>query len=74
MFLTSSRKWELAQQTSEKASQLIEVVRARDIHIPADRDFITFTDIFNVKGHHWHVLSYLRTFADATRGNNNLAR
>jgi hypothetical protein len=44
------------------------------MHILADRDFTTFTGTFNAKDHYRYLLSYLRTFADATRGNNDFAR
>ena len=42
--------------------------------ILADRDFTTFTDTFNAKDHNRHLLSYPRTFANATRGNNHFDR
>ena len=38
------------------------------MHILADRDFTTFTGILNAKDHYRYLLSYLRRFADATRG------
>ena len=44
------------------------------MHILTDRDVITFTDTFNAKDHHRHLVSYLGTFADATSGNNHFAR
>jgi hypothetical protein len=71
---TSSGLWNLAQQASHKASQLIEVVRPGDMYILADRDFITFTNLFNAKDHNRHLLSYLGTFPDATRFNNDFSR
>ena len=44
------------------------------MHILANRDFITFTDIINAKDHNRHLLSYFRTLADSTRGSNNFSR
>src|ERR1700681_4627599 len=74
LFSASRGNWNLLQQTSEQPSQLIEVVRLRDMHILADRDFTTFTGTFHAKDHYRYLLSYPCTFADATRGNNDFAR
>jgi hypothetical protein len=45
----------------------------RDIYIPADRDFVAFTDVFNAKDHNRNQLSYLRTFTYAPHRNENFA-
>jgi hypothetical protein len=66
--------WSLEQQASEKASQLIEVVRPGDMHIFADRDFFALTDLFNAEDHHRHILCYSRTFTDTICGINNFTR
>ena len=46
------------QQSSEKASQLIEVIRARDMYVFADRDFITLGNLFDAEDNNRHILSY----------------
>ena len=72
--LHSSGLGNLVQQASDKASQLIEVVRPGDMYILADRDFITLSDLSNAKDHNRHLFSHLRPFAYATGGKNNFAR
>jgi hypothetical protein len=62
------------QQTSEKAPQLIEVVRPSDMHILTDREFLALTNLFDAEDHNGHILSNLRTFTDTTRGSYYLAR
>jgi hypothetical protein len=62
------------QQTSEEASQLIEVVRPSDMHILTDREFLALTNLFDAEDHNGHILSNLRTFTDTTRGSYYLAR
>jgi hypothetical protein len=39
------------QQASDKASQLIEIVRPGDMYISFDRDFITLGDLANAEDH-----------------------
>jgi len=58
------------KETSKKTSQLIEVVWAGNVHIPSDRDFITFVDVTITKDYHRNI-SDPGAFADATRGDNN---
>ena len=58
------------KETSEKTSQLIEVVWASNVRIVADRDFITFVDVTITKNHHWNI-SDTGAIPDATRRDNN---
>ena len=69
----SSGYWNQLQQTSEETSQLIKVVRTRDMYVLADRHFIAFGNLFNAKDHYRHTLSHLRAFAYATRDDNDFA-
>lgn len=71
---TSSGVWNLLEKVSEKISQLVEVVRARDKYILADGDFIALTYLFNAKEHHRHILRQPGTFAYIASSGDDIAR
>ena len=52
------------QQPSEKASQLIEVIRARQVYVFPDRDFITLSDLVHAEDNNRHILSYRSTLSN----------
>src|SRR5688572_26449141 len=62
------------QQPSQKASQLIEVIRARKMYVFADRDFITFIDLIDAEDNNGHILSYGSLVSNTAGGKNHLAR
>jgi hypothetical protein len=45
------------QQSSEKASQLIEIIGARKMYVFADRDLITLRDVVDAEDNNRHILS-----------------
>jgi hypothetical protein len=62
-----------SKQTSDKASQLIKVIRSGDVYILAERNFIAFADLFSAEDHNWYLISDLRTFAETAGGENYFA-
>jgi hypothetical protein len=61
------------QQPSEKVSQLIEVIRASDMYVFADRYFITLSNLVDAEDNNRHILSYRSAFPNAAGGKNHLA-
>src|SRR6185369_8148382 len=57
-----------SQQTSNKISQLIEIVRVGDVYILTNGDFSTRRDLIKIKGNNWHFLTS-RTFANTPAAN-----
>ena len=56
-FLHSSSFGNLEQQSSKKASQLVEIIRARKMYVFADRDLITLSDVVDAEDNNRHILS-----------------
>jgi hypothetical protein len=64
----------LAEKASEKASQLVEVIRTCEIYILTNGDFITFPNISDAKDHHWHMLTQFRAFTYLVCGSDDTER
>ena len=63
-----------AEKSSEKISQLVEVIRACEMYILTDVNFITFPDIANAKAHYRNILPQSCAFAYMACGCNDNAR
>src|SRR6185369_7299995 len=61
------------QQSSEKTSQLIEIIRARKMYVFANRDLITLSDVVNAEDNNRHILCYRSSFSNTAGGKNHFA-
>src|ERR1041384_2740774 len=70
-FFRSSSFGNSVQQSREKASQLIEVIRASDMYVFPDRYFIALSNLVDAEDYNRHILSYRGAFSNTAGGKNH---